>query len=169
MGEEFAASTPFLFFCDFGPELGAAVTRGRRDEFARFERFREPSARAAIPDPNDPASFERSKLDWRERTLPAHRERLALYRELLRLRRAHVVPRLSGMPASGAFAARARAGLAVRWTLGDGSRLHLAANLSAEPAEHLARPPGELIYARGGLRDGAAPPWSLIWTLEAAP
>jgi malto-oligosyltrehalose trehalohydrolase len=168
MGEEFDASTPFLFFCDFGPELGTAVTRGRRDEFARFERFRDPSARAAIPDPNDPASFERSKLDWRESALPAHRERLALHRELLRLRHAHVVPRLGGMAAPGAFTASGHGGLAVRWTLGDGSRLHLAANLSAEPAERLARPPGELIYARGELRDGVAPPWSVIWTLEAA-
>src|SRR3989304_3199811 len=54
MGEEFAASTPFLFFCDFGPDFAAAVTRGRRQEFARFERFSDPSAQAAIPDPNDP-------------------------------------------------------------------------------------------------------------------
>jgi 1,4-alpha-glucan branching enzyme len=36
MGEEFGADTPFLFFCDFGPELAAAVTQGRRREFARF-------------------------------------------------------------------------------------------------------------------------------------
>ncbi len=52
MGEEFAASTPFLFFCDFGPELADAVTQGRRRDFARFDRFRDHEARDAIPDPN---------------------------------------------------------------------------------------------------------------------
>ncbi len=61
MGEEFGASAPFLFFCDFGPELAAAVTNGRRAEFGRFERFRDPAAQDAIPDPNDPATFERSQ------------------------------------------------------------------------------------------------------------
>jgi malto-oligosyltrehalose trehalohydrolase len=168
MGEEFDAGAPFLFFCDFGPELAAAVTRGRRAEFGRFARFRDPSVRAAIPDPNDPATFARSKLDWRETAAPRHRERRALYRELLRLRRVHVVPRLAGMPASGAFSASDRAGLAVHWTLGDGSRLHLLANLSAVPAAPVAPPPGQVIYASGAIRGGAAPPWSLIWTVEAA-
>jgi len=167
MGEEFDASAPFLFFCGFGPELAAAVTRGRREEFGRFERFRDPSLRAAIPDPNDPATFARSKLDWRESAAPRHRERRGLYRELLRLRRVHVVPRLAGIPASGTFSASDRAGLAVHWTLGDGSRLHLFANLSAVPAERVAPPPGEVIYASGAIRDGTAPPWSVIWTVEA--
>jgi 1,4-alpha-glucan branching enzyme/maltooligosyltrehalose trehalohydrolase len=123
--------------------------------------------RATIPDPNDPATFARSKLDWREAAAPRHRERRALYRELLHLRRTHVVPRLAGMPASGAFTASDRAGLAVHWTLGDGSRLHLLANLSGAAAESVAAPPGEPIYARGAVRDGAAPPWTVIWTLEA--
>ncbi|MGH8682942.1 MAG: malto-oligosyltrehalose trehalohydrolase, partial [Burkholderiales bacterium] len=116
MGEEFAASTPFLFFCDFGPELGAAVTNGRREEFGRFERFRDPAARAAIPDPNDRATFERSKLIWGETAASPHRERLAHCRELLALRRSHVVPRLAGMPPSGAFECVAPGALAVHWT-----------------------------------------------------
>ena len=64
MGEEHAAPVPFLYFCDFGPELAAAVTAGRRREFARFERFSDPASRAAIPDPNDPETFRRSRLDW---------------------------------------------------------------------------------------------------------
>jgi malto-oligosyltrehalose trehalohydrolase len=168
MGEEFDASPPFLFFCDFGPELAAAVTRGRREEFGRFERFRDPAVRATIPDPNEPATFARCKLDWREIEAPRHRERRALYRELLRLRRVHIVPRLAGMPASGAFTASGRAGLAVHWTLGDRSRLHLVANLSAVAMESVAHPSGEVIYASGAIRDGAAPPWSVVWTLEAA-
>src|SRR5581483_4126157 len=52
MGEEIGATTPFLFFCDFGPELAAQVTKGRRAEFVRFEQFSSPEAQSRIPDPN---------------------------------------------------------------------------------------------------------------------
>ena len=90
MGEEFGASSPFLFFCDFGPELAAAVTNGRRSEFGRFERFRDPAAQAAIPDPNDAATFAASKLKWEELEAPPHAAWHALYRELLGLRHQHI-------------------------------------------------------------------------------
>ena len=61
-GEEWAASTPFLYFTDHkDPALGAAVRKGRRAEFAAFGWRAE-----AIPDPQDPATFERSKLQWSE-------------------------------------------------------------------------------------------------------
>jgi malto-oligosyltrehalose trehalohydrolase len=172
MGEEFAASAPFLFFCDFGPDLAAAVTRGRREEFARFERFRDPAALGEIPDPNDPATFTRSKLDWRETALGAHRERLALCRELLALRRAHVVPRLAGLAPSGAFTCVEPGALAVHWTLGDGARLHLAANFADAPAS-LPLPAGTVLYASdplpaGVLTGNVLAPWSVIVTLEEA-
>src|SRR5205807_9029199 len=64
MGEEFGAETPFLFFCDFERALAKAVTAGRRNEFARFARFNNPSAREEIPDPNATATFAASRLDW---------------------------------------------------------------------------------------------------------
>ena len=87
MGEEFAASTPFLYFCDFGPELAAAVAAGRRREFQRFAAFTDEAAIARIPDPNAAATFAGSKLRWAERSQSPHRERLALVREFLALRR----------------------------------------------------------------------------------
>ncbi len=71
MGEEFAASTPFLFFCDFGPELARAVAQGRRREFKRFAAFADDAAAAAIPDPGSPQTFEASKLRWEERAQSA--------------------------------------------------------------------------------------------------
>ena len=62
-GEEWGASTPFQYFTDHDdPELGRAVREGRRVEFAGFGWAPE-----AIPDPQDPATFARSKLDWQER------------------------------------------------------------------------------------------------------
>ena len=62
MGEEFGTQTPFLFFCDFEKDLAAAVTAGRRNEFARFTRFNDPAARKGIPDPNAESTFEASRL-----------------------------------------------------------------------------------------------------------
>jgi maltooligosyltrehalose trehalohydrolase len=91
-GEEWAASSPFQYFTDHGdPDLGKAVSEGRRREFARFGW--DPSG---APDPQDPGTFERSKLVWRELDEPFHRRMLEWYRELIRLRRR--------LPAPGEFA-----------------------------------------------------------------
>jgi maltooligosyltrehalose trehalohydrolase len=87
MGQEWNASTPFQYFTDHEGELGEAIARGRREEFKDFAAFRDPESRETIPDPQAPATFERSKLAWQERDEPPHAEVLALYRELLRLRR----------------------------------------------------------------------------------
>ncbi len=79
MGEEFAASTPFLYFCDFAGELADAVREGRRREFSAFARFRDPAARERIPDPGAEETFAASKLKWEERERGVHAEYLAFY------------------------------------------------------------------------------------------
>lgn len=80
-GEEFAASTPFLYFADHKPELADAVAKGRREFLTQF-----PSIDTAALDlPHDERTFQRSKLDWSERE--GHAGALATVRELLRLRR----------------------------------------------------------------------------------
>jgi len=151
MGEEFAAATPFLYFCDFGPELAQAVARGRREEFARFAAFAEPKARAALPDPGSPDTFARSKLDWPCRSRAPHRERLELVRALLRLRRERIVPRLAGMRRGGRYAVRGGR-LRVSWTLGEGSTLHLATDAGAGPGLGAASLPGTPIFEDGAVR-----------------
>jgi maltooligosyltrehalose trehalohydrolase len=87
MGQEWAASAPFLFFTDHEPGLGELVRNGRREEFARFAAFRDPAARERIPDPQAQATFTASRLDWSERERQPHRGTLLLYRSLLELRR----------------------------------------------------------------------------------
>ncbi len=87
MGQEWAASTPFLYFTDHKPDLGALVTEGRRQEFRKFSAFSDPGARESIPDPQDPATFLASKLRWPERGEEPHAGTLRLYRALLALRR----------------------------------------------------------------------------------
>jgi 1,4-alpha-glucan branching enzyme len=172
MGQELAATRPFLFFCDFGPDLAEAVTQGRRREFARFARFADPESRAAIPDPGDPATFERSRLSFDDAD-PAARARVDLHRELLRLRARHIVPRLaSGAEPEADFASLDTTGVAVWWRLDDGSVLHLLANLGPEPVAAPMRPPLQappLYSNRGGSPPGAGEPmapWSVYWVLE---
>jgi maltooligosyltrehalose trehalohydrolase len=87
MGQEWAASTRFLYFTDHHAELGRLVTTGRREEFSRFEAFADPVTRLRIPDPQASSTFEDSRLAWDERTQPLHAGVLELYRTLLRLRR----------------------------------------------------------------------------------
>lgn len=147
MGEEFAASTPFLFFCDFAPQLAAAVASGRRSEFKPFAAFRDEAARLRIPDPNAEATFAASRLDWQEREMPPHREQLALIRELLALRHAHLVPRLAGQRGAGRYWLEGAA-LRVQWSLADGAYWHLLAHLGKHQTEVSQCPPGETVYSR---------------------
>jgi len=166
MGEEFAAATPFLYFCDFDGELARAVTRGRRTEFGRFARFADPALREQIPDPNDERSFRRSQLDWGERMQAPHAQVLALYTTLLHCRARELVPWLDGA-ASGRWSEPAPGSLHVVWPLAGGRRWHLLAQL----ADHAG--PAALVRALSGRtvhrsHDGgrALPPWSVQVALE---
>ena len=79
MGEEYGENAPFQFFSDhIDPDIAQATREGRREEFAAFAAF----SKEEIPDPQDPATFERSKL-----THQADPAVVWLYRELLSLRR----------------------------------------------------------------------------------
>jgi malto-oligosyltrehalose trehalohydrolase len=169
MGEEFGASTPFLYFCDFAGDLATAVTEGRRREFARFGRFRDPSAREAIPDPNAPATFANSKLDWDEARTPEGEAWRSFYRRCLAIRHRHVVPLLRGLREGGSFAVDAEALIRVNWTTESGVRLHLVANLSAAPAT-TTMPRGEVIYASGDVpapgTSGVVAPGAVSFVVE---
>jgi maltooligosyltrehalose trehalohydrolase len=82
-GEEWGATTPFQYFTSHEDrELGRAVSQGRRSEFAAFGWGPD-----EVPDPQDPATFERSKLDWDEVGRDPHAEVLSWYRRLIALRR----------------------------------------------------------------------------------
>lgn len=82
-GEEWGATSPFQFFTDFGDEgLADAVRNGRRGEFEAFG-----WDRSEIPDPQDPATFARSKLPWGELEEPRGADMLAWYRDLIAVRK----------------------------------------------------------------------------------
>jgi malto-oligosyltrehalose trehalohydrolase len=167
MGEEFAASAPFLFFCDFAPDLAQQVREGRHREFAAFERFGAPPGRS-IPDPGAAETFAACKLDWRETAQPVHGDWHSLYSHLLELRRKLIVPHLAGKAHRAQFAVHG-AGLAVDWTLGDGARLHLRANFSDSDWTGVPVAPGAVVFQNPApAGHGTLPGWSVLWTLETA-
>src|SRR5256886_2080878 len=172
MGEESGADTPFLFFCDFDGDLATAVTEGRRSEFARFERFSSPAARASIPDPNAETTFTSSKLDWRSLDVPTHQFWLTFYHDLLTLRRDTIVPHLRNLSGrSGSFTLGESNSLAVDWKLAGEVTLRLIANLTPDSVTPPPAPTGRLIYSTiegmtEKLDTGKMPPWSVVWFLH---
>ncbi|MEU6097201.1 malto-oligosyltrehalose trehalohydrolase [Streptomyces sp. NPDC047079] len=125
MGEEWAAGTPWQFFTDHtDPELAEAVRRGRRREFAAHGWAEED-----VPDPQDPATRDRSCLDWSEPESEPHARVLAWYRELIALRRAQ--PDLTAPDLEDVKVAYDEEG---RWFAFRRGDVRVALNLAGEPA-----------------------------------
>lgn len=163
MGEEWGATQPFPFFCDFPGDLGEAVRRGRRAEFAAH--FADFGAADTVPDPLSEETFRAAVLDWSAREREPHASRLALVRALLAVRRRFIVPRLAALEAAQAEARFIGPVLAARWAAGEATLLALVANLGDGEAD---LPP----WARasrpiwGGAPPPRLPPWSVSWTAE---
>jgi len=120
MGEEWGAGTPWQYFTDHPDRgLGRAVAEGRRAEFAGHGWNPDD-----VPDPQDRATFERSRLDWSEASAPGHRELLAWYRELISLRRGR--PELTDPRLDHVQVAYDEAG---RWIIVRRGQVRIAANL----------------------------------------
>jgi len=160
MGEEWGSRRPFPFFCDFPEPLASAVRKGRRAEFK--------AAYAAlgdeIPDPLAEDTFRSALLDWNAREAPQGRQRLALVRDLLAVRRRYLVPELARIR----FGSAQWSGdvLTARWGFYRGGELLLIANLSERGAErprhfHCGRP----IW--GGAAPASLAPWSVHWSIGA--
>jgi RmlD substrate binding domain len=81
MGQEWAPTSPFLYFTDHDGEVGDAVTKGRRKEFEHFAAFSAPGASGKIPDRQAYETFARSKLLWKECDLEPHGRVLTLHRD----------------------------------------------------------------------------------------
>jgi maltooligosyltrehalose trehalohydrolase len=174
MGEEWGATQPFCFFTDFHDELADAVREGRRREFQKFPEFASEAARAHIPDPNALSTFEASRLDWSVPVRPDHAAWLDLVRNLLRIRRERIAPRLARTSGNAGLAeSLSETALRVAWTLGDGTTLELVANLADQTSEVRAESEiqGDVLFAThpdlaAALRAGRLPPWSVLWLLR---
>lgn len=155
MGQEFGASNPFLFFADHHSDLAAKVYEGRKKFLAEFPEYATPEAQAAVPDPADEATFQRSCLDLSERS--RHAPIYRLHKDLLRLRRDDaILSRQDRRSLDGATLSPQA--LALRYMgLADDDRLlvvNLGPDLNFMPApEPLLAP----------VRDGS---WTLQWSSE---
>ncbi|RII17662.1 Malto-oligosyltrehalose trehalohydrolase [Streptomyces sp. YIM 130001] len=126
MGEEWGAGTPWQFFTDHtDPELAEAVRTGRRREFAAHGWDAED-----IPDPQDPATRNRSCLDWDEPAAEPHARVLAWYRRLVALRR-----ETADLTDPDLAAVRVAYDEVRRWLVFRRGDLRVAVNLSKDRAE----------------------------------
>ena len=161
-GEEYAAPQPFLYFADQPPELAAAVRQGRADFLAQFPSLAGDAPRAALPPPADPRTFDSCRLDPASRDGARGRAALALYADLLRLRREDAVLRVREQAPHGAvLGAHA---FALRFIAASDLRL-LLVNLGPDllattvPEPLLAAPSGhtwQVVWSSEELRYGGA-------------
>jgi malto-oligosyltrehalose trehalohydrolase len=160
MGDELHAPNPFPFFCDFGGELGRAVTEGRRTEFSSLWRDVDGST---LPEPTTAAACAAAVIDWSSASREPHATALQRQRERFATRARELAPRLPAQALDGAVL---RAGtLQARWQLRDGKLLCLAANLAATPYEPAPPPRGTELLATHARRDDGWPPWYVCWSL----
>ena len=148
MGEEWGCRQPFLFFCDFGGDLGEAVRKGRREEFSRFKGFT-----GEVPDPLAESTFQASTLDWAK----ADHVWLAHYKHLLSLRQSHIVPLDCG---PGRYRMLGERAFEVTW-----GKLVLIANCSDAPVQVDGKPSAKPLWSNGA--PGGA--WSVNWWLNSGP
>ena len=154
-GQEFGASSPFLFFADHSAELNKQILQGRAEFLSQFRSLATPEMQERFTNPGDPATFERCKLDQFERE--THREIYDLHRDLLKLRRHEP-----------AFRAQKRRGLdgavlsseafLLRFFGEDGDDRLLMVNLGIDL--HLDPAPEPLLAPPEGAE------WTILWSSE---
>jgi maltooligosyltrehalose trehalohydrolase len=157
MGQEFAASTRFMFFADHNPELRSLVHNGRREFVAQFKAYSDPAVQALMPDPSSENTFLGSKLNWQQ--AEDHAEALAFHRDLIALRKSDEVLRRPESYVLDGATLNEKA-LVLRWSVANGSDRLLILNLDQQLM--LDAIPEPLIAPPRGTQ------WSLLWSSEDA-
>ena len=140
MGQEWGATTPWQFFTSHPePELGKATADGRIAEFEKMGW--DPDS---VPDPQDPATFTNSKLDWKELVEPAHARLYSLYRDLIALRRT-----LPGLTDPAFDSVTCEFDDSVKWFRMDRPGASVLINFSALPLD-VPAPTGDVLLATSG-------------------
>ncbi|GAC1357889.1 MAG: malto-oligosyltrehalose trehalohydrolase [Acidobacteriaceae bacterium] len=168
MGDEFGASTPFPYFCDFHGELAEAVRNGRCEQLSAQDPKPSPEEMRRAPNPQADETFRSAKLQWAEATEGIHAEWLAWYKRLLRVRQTSVVPLLHALREScGVSRVIGPGALTIEWTLARGARLRLAANLCDRPTSGFAADePGQVFWLEGSRDGDTLGAWTVEWRLE---
>ena len=154
-GQEFAASSPFVFFADHDSELASKVKEGRSEFLKQFPSLASPDMQARLPDPTDPRTFESCRLDLSERE--RHPEAYALHRDLLSLRSTDPVIKAQ-RPGAADGAVLADDAFVLRFFGDDGNDRLLLVNLGVDCS--LSPAPEPLLASPSGLT------WQLLWSSE---
>ncbi|HUQ72490.1 MAG TPA: malto-oligosyltrehalose trehalohydrolase [Planctomycetaceae bacterium] len=154
-GQEFAASSPFLYFADHAPELAKLVDAGRREFLSQFRSLSDPEAQDMLADPGDPETFQRCKLDFAERE--SHAALYQFTKDLLALRQTEPCFRSVTRRAIDGAVLGAQAFL-LRYFMRDGLDRLLVVNLGRDL--HLNTAPEPLL---GSLPDA---PWKIVLSTD---
>jgi maltooligosyltrehalose trehalohydrolase len=153
MGEEYGETAPFQFFTSFlDRELAEAVRRGRTAEFSRF------AWQGTVPDPGDPGTFVRSRLNSTLANAPRHRPLREYYRTWLSLRRSHPALGATNKQLARASLDEASAVLSLTRGAPGGETVHLAANLTAQRRAWTPEPSWRLLLDSADPRFGGTVP-----------
>lgn len=154
-GQEFAASSPFLFFADHNPQLNELVRKGRGEFMTQFRSLLRSGMYRCLADPGSPATFNACKLDFTERK--SHAEIYALHRDLIRLK--HDDPAFrSTLPRTVDGAVLGANAFVLRFFGIDGQDRLLLVNLGVDL--HLNPAPEPLLAPPAGRR------WTVLWSSE---
>jgi maltooligosyltrehalose trehalohydrolase len=156
-GQEFAASSPFLFFADHKSELSKLVYKGRSEFLARFRRIATDEGQSLIPDPADTRTFTQCVLDSSERK--THGAIYKMHRDLIRLRKSESVfraQRVGGVDG----AVLSDEAFVLRFFAEDGQDLLMIVNLGLDLELNPA--PEPLLAPPEGMR------WQILWSSESA-
>lgn len=166
MGEEWGATSPFPYFCDFQGDLAEAVRKGRLEQFGAH--LASDGSSTSIPDPMAEETFLSAKLHWKELDEPDHALLYSWYRGVLRARREFILPLLPRISEhSDSFYVLGPRALAVQWELNGGGRLRLEANLSKMPHCCFRPPIGRVLWQQGTeLSPDYLGAWSVRWSLD---
>ena len=168
MGEEWGASTPFPFFCDYHGLLADQIREGRVQQLKRQNPAPSPEQLKKAPDPQAESTFRSAQLPWEEISEPRHRARLDWYRRLLKTRRQYVTPLLQRLSKNCAKSRNVAPGaFTIEWGLANGARLRLAANLCGAARDGFPETQGKIFWQVGTDSGRLLGPWSVRWAIES--
>ena len=177
MGDEWGASTPFPFFCDYHGGLADAVRKGRCEQLSKLDPAPSEEEMRRAPDPQAESTLRSAQLNWRELEQTDHAAWFDWYKRLIQVRREAIVPLLQGLTQScGSSQVVGPGALAIEWILKDGARLSLAANLCDHSTAEFPSTSGRVIWLEGSQNHGGVQrevhgqlgPWSIRWMINDA-
>ena len=162
MGDEFASTSPFPYFCDFGGDLGKAVSKGRREFLMKLHNADEAALQNA-PDPQEESTFLSAKLNWAERERSDWPD---WYRRILGVRQQRVSVLLESLnERCGAFRILRPGAFEITWDMA-GKRLQVSANLRPDASDGFEGG-GETIWLEGETGSATSlDPFTVRWTLR---